>query len=135
MRLPLLAVYLLAGGVGCTPAPETQSQTIARLAREASAARRVIDSLNVAYLQPSPDLVAQYTDDAEVVAGPLELKGRAAIGTWIMGGASMGGTMRLRALSVSANGPLAIERGVYTMSLTPPGAPSAVSENGNYLIH
>jgi ketosteroid isomerase-like protein len=117
------------------PAADSSPQATSRLASESAAAKLVIDSLNAAYFHPSPDVLAQYAEDAEVVAGPLELKGRVAIADWIRGGESMGATMRMHALSVSANGPLAIERGVYTMTITPPGAPAALSEDGNYLIY
>lgn len=106
MRLQPLAIFAFAGSVGCAQATESPSQTAARLADESAAAKLVIDSLNAAYFQVSPDdILAQYAEDAEVVAGPMELKGRAAIGSWINFGASVGGTMRLRAVSVSANGP------------------------------
>jgi hypothetical protein len=70
-----------------------------------------------------PPVITQYAEDPEVVAGPMELTERTAIGNRIMAGASVGGTMRMQALSVAAGGPLAIERGVYTMTVTPPGAP------------
>jgi ketosteroid isomerase-like protein len=134
MRPLLLGTLALSVVLGCTPVSESPSQTAERLARESAAAKVVIDSLNAAYFHPSADVVTQYAEDAEVIAGPLELKGRTAIGKWLMGGASHGGTMLLHAMSVVAYGPLAIERGVYTMTITPPGGSSPLSENGNYLI-
>jgi ketosteroid isomerase-like protein len=135
MRLLHLGILTLSVVLGCAAGSESPSQAAARLARESAAAKVVIDSLNSAYLHPSAGVVAQYAEDAEVVAGPLELKGRTAIANGMTDGASVGGTMRMHAVSVTAYGPLAIERGVYTMTITPPGAPQALSEDGNYLIH
>jgi hypothetical protein len=136
MRCLLPGSLVLAVVCGCAPALESPAQEAERVARESAAVKGIVDSLNAAYFQGSADmLIAQYAEDAEIVAGPMELKGHAAIRGWMMGGASMNGTMRMRAVSIAANGPLAIERGVYTMTFTPPGAPSALSEDGNYLIH
>jgi ketosteroid isomerase-like protein len=122
-------MLLLALIAACVPEAESASEAAARVAGETAAAKRAIDSLNAAYAAD------QYAEDAEVVAGPMLLKGRAAITEWHKLGASMKGTMRLTAVSVAATGPLAIERGVYTMTFTPPGTTTPVSEDGNYLIH
>lgn len=129
MRLLPLITLLLAVMAGCVPKAESASESAARVASESAAAKGAIDSLNAA-LAPE-----QYAEDAEVVAGPMVLRGPVAIRQWFDGGAAMQGTMRLTAVSVAANGPLAIERGVYTMTFTPPGATAALSEDGNYLIH
>jgi len=129
VRILPLTTVLLAVLAGCAPKAESASESAARVASESAAAKRAIDSLNAAYA------AEQYAEDAEVVAGPLALKGRVAIAQWFDGGAALHGTMRLTAVSVAANGPLAIERGVYTMTITPPGAAAALSEDGNYLIH
>lgn len=129
MRLLPLTTVLLAVMAGCGPKAESASESAARIASESAAAKRAIDSLNAAY---APE---QYAEDAEVVAGPMVLKGPVAIRQWMDAGAAMQGTMKLTAVSVAADGPLAIERGVYTMTFTPPGAAAALSEDGNYLIH
>jgi hypothetical protein len=101
VRLLLLTALLLAVIAGCAPEAESASESAARIARESAAAKRAIDSLNAAYT------VEQYAENAEVVAGPLVLKGRVAIGQWFDGGAALHGTMKLTAVSVAANGQLA----------------------------
>jgi len=47
----------------------------------------------------------------------------------------MKAAIKLTATAVAANGPIAIERGEYALSLLPPGAKSALAENGVYLVH
>ena len=127
--------------VGCAPKPEGPEQAQARMDLESTAARRAIDSLNTDFAghfnAGHGDLVAaQYTEDGElqVVGLPL-LKGRAAIAGSVNELAKMKAAIKTTATAVSANGPLAIERGDYTLSLVPPGAPAAVTETGVYLIH
>ena len=138
MRLIFVALIGLAA---CAPKPETPEQATTRLATESSDAKRAIDSLNAEFEghfnAGHGDLVAaQYTEDGELqVPGAPFLKGRAAIAAAVTGLATMKAAIKTTATTVSASGPIAIERGEYTMSMVPPGAPAATSESGIYLIH
>jgi hypothetical protein len=46
-----------------------------------------------------------------------------------------GSTLVLNTESVSANGPIAVERGNYSITLTPPGATAPITDTGKYLVH
>ncbi len=138
MRLYCIALIGLAA---CAPKAETPQQAKARLTTEAADAKRAIDSLNTDFEghfnAGHGDLVAaQYTEDGElqVPNAPLT-KGRQAIAAAVNGLGTMKAAIKTTATSVAASGPIAIERGEYTLSLVPPGAPGAVSESGIYLIH
>lgn len=139
MRLLLAAAVVFLAG--CAPKPEGPEQAQARIDLESSAARKAIDSLNAEFNghfnAGHGDLVAaQYTEDGElqVPNAPL-LKGRAAIAASVNELAKMKAAITTKATSVAANGPLAIERGEYTLSVSPPGAAAPLSETGIYLIH
>ena len=138
MRLFLVALVACAA---CAPKAETPEATAARLQRESADAKRIIDSLNLEFeghfnQGHGEQVAAQYTEDGElqVVGSPL-LKGRQAIAEAVTGLGQMKAAIKTTATRVDAAGDLAIERGEYTMSLVPPGAPTAVSESGIYLIH
>ena len=44
-------------------------------------------------------------------------------------------TLVLTTESVDANGSLAVERGTYKITLTPPGATAPITDTGKYLVH
>ena len=138
MRFVVAAALLL---MACAPKPETAEQAQARLTQESAEAKRAIDSLNAEFeghfnAGHGDFVAAQYAEDGElqVVGRPL-LKGRQAIAGEVTGLGSMKAAIKTTATSVAASGPIAIERGEYTLSLLPPGAKTAVSETGVYLIH
>jgi uncharacterized protein (TIGR02246 family) len=135
---PFLALLVLAA---CAPKAETPEAAAARIQQESADAKRAIDSLNADFDRHfnqghGEQVAAQYTDDGElqVVGSPL-LKGRQAISAAVTGLGQMKAAIKTGATRVDASGDLAIERGEYTLSMTPPGAPAAVSETGVYLIH
>jgi ketosteroid isomerase-like protein len=138
MRLLLATALVLAG---CAPKPETPEQAQTRIASESADAKRAIDSLNTEFVAhfnaAHGDLVAaQYADDGELaVAGQQLIKGRKDIAGFVAGLGQMKATLKLTATSVQANGPIAIERGDYTLSVSPPGAPQALTETGTFLVH
>jgi len=138
MRTLLAGIVLLAA---CAPKPETAEQAQARIAIESADAKKVIDSLNsefVAHFNAGHgDLVAaQYTEDAELaVAGQPLVKGKKDIAGFVTGLSQMKAALTLTATSVEANGPVAIERGDYTLSISPPGASQALTETGTFLVH
>ncbi len=126
---------------GCGPQAETAEQAEARMQTETSAARTAIDSLArefATHLNAGhPDVVAGfYTENA--VAMPPNLptaSGRAAIQELFAQFVAMKAQLTLTTQSVSANGPIAIERGIYSVTMTPPGAPGPVTDTGKYLVH
>jgi ketosteroid isomerase-like protein len=140
MRTLLAALSL---SIACAPRPVTEGpeQAQARIDRESAAAKLVIDSLNAEFdghfnAGHGALVAAQYAEDGELqVVGSPVLKGRHAIATFIDGLGPLKAAIKLTATSVAANGPIAIERGEYALSLVPPGATTAVSETGVYLIH
>lgn len=134
------ALLLLAA---CSSAPPTESpeQTAQREAAETTEAKQIIDSLNLefngAFSSGLGDIVAaQYTPDGElVVSGQAPFKGRQAIAELVAEMAKLKAAITTRARTVTRHGPLAVELGDYTLSLTPPGARAATTESGTYMIH
>jgi ketosteroid isomerase-like protein len=136
-------VVTLLGAVamfaGCQPAAETAEQAEARMASEAAAARTAIEASNVRFAAhfnagQGDSVAAHYTEDGRVMAPNMPVaSGRQAIAAsmGMMGGA----TLVLTAESVAANGPLAIERGTYSITLTPPGATAPITDTGKFLVH
>lgn len=140
MRHSFLAGSLLALAA-CAPKAETPDQIQVRINAESIEAKRVIDSLNADFdghfnAGHGDQVAAQYTEDGELAVGGAPVaRGRAAIAAAVNGLVGVKATIKTTAVSVVANGPLAVERGDYTMSITPPGTPGPVSESGAYLIH
>lgn len=138
MRLPIAAAALVTLAA-CAPKAETPAEAATRLAVESATAKRAIDSLNAEFdghfNAGHGDLVAaQYTEDGELaVANEPVMKGRAAIAAMVTSLAPMKAAIKTTAVSVVANGDLAIERGDYTLSISTPGGPA--SESGVYLLH
>ena len=141
MRYLSLTAGALLFFVGCSPKAETSGDADLRIARESSAAKMVIDSLNAEFdaafnAGRGDDVASQYTDDGSLaVPNAPAMQGRVALAEGVNGLASMKAAIRTKAVSVMANGPLAIEHGEYTLSIVPPGAPTALTESGTYLIH
>jgi ketosteroid isomerase-like protein len=123
----------------CQPAAETAEQAEARMASEAAAARTAIEAANLRFAAhfnagQGDSVAAHFTEDGRVMAPNMAVaSGRPAIAAsmGMMGGA----TLVLTAESVAANGPLAIERGTYSITLTPPGATAPITDTGKYLVH
>ena len=69
-----------------------------------------------------------------VVGNPVA-KGRQQIAAMINDLAPAKATLSLTADKVTAIGPVAIERGTWSLSLTPAGAPGPVTESGTFLVH
>lgn len=137
-------LVLLAAGLtlaACAPTLETPAQAEARQASETAAVQKIIDSTNTDFEghfnAGHGDLVAaQYSEDAELMLGGQPVaKGRAAIAGMVNAMATMKAALKLTSTSVARSGPIAVERGTYTISIQPPGAPSALTEEGNFLVH
>lgn len=122
-------------------AKETADQLQTRMASESAAAKTAIEATNAEFAshfnQGHADVVAgYYTEDAVFMApNAPAAEGRAAIQKAIEELLPLKPQLTLTTVSVVANGPLAVERGTYVMTLTPPGAPAAVSDTGKYLVH
>ena len=140
---------VLAGLVllGCQPKPETAEQMKTRMDTESAAAQTAIEAKNALFMrwvaEQKPDSIATLyaasgrimAPNMAVVSGPEGvagfMKGMYAPNTTV--------ALTLTADEVTANGPLAIERGHWTYTITPvAGAPTgtmAVSDSGSYLVH
>lgn len=136
--VPLAALALLAG---CQPKADTPEQSQARTATESAAAKTAIDSLNAEFVKHfnmgHMDIVAGfYTEQAHMMPpnGPTAV-GREAIKAVLSSFVALQPVLALKAESVVASGADAIERGVVTFIMTPPGASAPVTDTGKYLVH
>ncbi len=136
--MTVLALGLLAG---CQPKAETPDQAQTRMDTESAAAKVVIDSLDVEFAKHfnmgHADLVAAfYTEQGHLMAPNMAAAvGRPAITQGLAGMAAMKPDLKLTGDAVVANGPIAIERGAYTFTFTPPGATAPMTDTGKYLVH
>ena len=143
MGITIRGVTVLALGLlaGCQPKGETPDQAQARMDTESAAAKVVIDSLDVEFAKhfnmAHADLVAAfYTEQGHLMAPNMAAAvGRQAITQGLAGMAAMKPDLKLTAEAVVANGPIAIERGVYSFTFTPPGATAPMTDLGKYLVH
>jgi ketosteroid isomerase-like protein len=131
----------LGAMVGCTPAAETPEQATARMATETADARTAIEASNQAFVAHfaaghGDSVAAGFTENGRMMEpnAPAYI-GRAAIAASASMMANMKATLTLNIEEVSASGPLAIERGTYKITLSPPGAPGPVTDTGKYLVH
>jgi ketosteroid isomerase-like protein len=124
---------------GCAPKPETPEQAEARMTADAASARTAIEASNqqfVAHFNAGhgDSVAAFYTEDGRVMAPNMAVaSGRQAIAASM--GMMAGATLVLTTEAVAANGPLAVERGTYKITLTPPGATAPITDTGKYLVH
>jgi len=143
MRRMSRVVLALGLGVvaGCAPKAETAEQADQRMATEAAAARTAIEASNQRYTAffnagQSDSLAALFAENGRMMVpnGPAAV-GRAAMATSLKGMAAMKPALVLTTEDVAVNGPLAIERGTYKFTFTPPGATAAMTDTGKYLVH
>ena len=136
---PMLLALL--GTLAACQSVETPAQTATRMARESAEAATAIRGLNDRFghlfsTGQWDSLAAMYTADAVVMVpnGP-PMVGRDAIRAGFAGmGAQMQSyTLTLRADTVIANGPLAVEQGRYTDAGTTT-AGVATADTGKYLV-
>jgi ketosteroid isomerase-like protein len=143
MRALAGLAFTLALGItaACQPKAETPEQKQARMDTESAAVRTVIDSLDrefaVHFNQGHGDIVAaMYTEQAHVMPpnAPAAV-GREAIKAVFAPFFAMKSELKLTPDAVVANGPVALERGTYSVTFTPPGASAPVTDTGKYLVH
>lgn len=137
----LVSALGLVAFVACQPPPETPEAAQARMETEAAAARTALDSMAQAFAEHvnmgHADVVAGfYAEDAVLMPpnAPAAI-GRAAIQEVWAGLIAMQPQLTVTPLSVSANGPLAVDRGSYSLTFTPPGASQPMTDTGKYLAH
>lgn len=140
-RCTLIPALALVALTGCQ-ATETAEQMEHRMQMESDSASAAITARNEAFgaafaaRQPET-LAALYTADGVLMPpGMAAVTGRdniQAAFTGMFGETPEGVTLTLRATQVTANGPVAVERGVYTM--TGPGPDGSPMEStGKYLV-
>jgi len=131
--MPWIACLALV--TACTESPDKAD---ARMKAEADAARPLIEAQMARYSRGAAagnadTLLAMYAPDAVVMppnqklATMDSLRARfARLGPFQVSFATRG---------LTVNGPVAIERGVWSAVMSPPGAPLAVVRDGKYLAH
>lgn len=134
----VLAAALVAAG--CQKA-ETAEQAAARMQAEADSAKAAIEAQNQAFMRymtaNAPDSLASlYTEDATVMAPNMAtVTGRANIREAFAGMLAAGvPQFHLTTQTVSANGPLAVERGRYHLELAAAAGRPAIADSGKYLV-
>lgn len=137
----VVAAMGLAMLAGCQPKAETAEQAQARMDTESAAAKTIIDSIVVEFAKHfnlgHGDVVAEfYAEQGHVMApnAPVAV-GREAIKATLATFFAMKPELKITSEAVVANGPLAIERGVYSLTFTPPGAKAPMTDTGKYLVH
>lgn len=137
--MSMFALGTIAILAGCQPAAETAEQAEQRMASESAAAKTAIEASNTQFTAhfnagQGDSVAAHYAEDGRVMAPNMAVAaGRQAIAASM--GMMAGATLALTTESVTANGPLAVERGTYSITLTPPGATAPITDTGKYLVH
>jgi len=137
MRL-LLAILALAA---CRPRAETPEAALARQAADQQAAEDAIRPLMERYVTHynsghADSLAAFYAPDAHLMPANLpEVVGQAAIQAAFSQAMASKGQLKLVTEEIVASGDLAVERGTYEETYTPPGASAPVTDRGKYLAH
>jgi ketosteroid isomerase-like protein len=131
--MPLLACLVLVAA--CTESPEKAQ---ARMQAEADAARPEIEAQHARFSRGAAagnadTMLAAYAPDATLMPPNLPAMGLdstrarfAAVGPYQVSFATR---------SLEVNGALAVERGVWSATLSPPGFTFAVVRDGKYLAH
>jgi ketosteroid isomerase-like protein len=142
LRMTRVVLVLGLGVVaGCAPKAETAEQAEARMATETADARTAIEASNqqfMAHLNAGhgDSVAAFYTENGRLMEPNAAVHtGRPAIATAIGEMIAMKPTLALTTEDVAANGALAVERGTYKFTFTPPGAPAPMTDTGKYLVH
>ena len=125
----------------CRPRAETPEAHMARQAAEQEAAedaiRPLVERFVTHYNSGHADsLAAFFAPDAHLLPANLPaVVGPAAIQTAFTQAAASKGQLKLVTEEITAAGDLAVERGTYEETYTPPGASAAVTDRGKYLVH
>lgn len=139
--LSLTAAVVVLSGFGCRPRAETPEAIMARQAADQKAAedaiRPLVERFVTHYNSGHADsLAAFYTPDAHLMPANLPaMVGQAAIQTAFSQALASKGQLTLVTESISASGDLAVERGTYEETYTPPGSTAPMTDKGKYLVH
>lgn len=121
---------------------ETPDQAQTRMQTESDAAKAAISTVATQYgvhlTANHPDSLAEYFTDNGIIMPPgaPAVTGKAAIRTWLAAnGLPPGATITIQTVDVTANGPLAVERGTYAFSMPAQGRTPAMNNAGKYLNH
>lgn len=140
----ILGAAALLGAAGCKPKPETPDQAQARMEQEGAAARTQIEALAKRWegwnaAGQADSIASAFTDRGyQLAPNAPPAMGREAIQAYQAQTFSMGqSTVHISVDQVTANGPLAVARGVYDQSVTPgPNAPAgmtAMADTGKWV--
>jgi len=141
-RFPLIALATLGVAAACQPTAESPEAQRARLMAESDSARPAIEAQGTRFARyfnagQIDSVVAMYTSSATVMPpGMPAVTGTDSIrATFAAMGSMMpaGTTLAFQVQSVVANGPIAIERGAWTMT-TPAAGGAATETRGKYLV-
>jgi ketosteroid isomerase-like protein len=134
-RIAVAAAALVVAA--CKPQPETAEQANARMSAEGDSVKAQLEAMAATYARQmmgghTDSLAMFYADNAVMMAPNMPTAtGKENIRQALAGMFAQGAPTNvvLRVESVSANGPIAVERGRYSMVMGP------VSDSGKYLIH
>lgn len=136
----LLASLLLVAA--CAPKAETAEQMQARMQTESAAAKTAITALSNSFATHmsaghTDSVVNMYTENAMLMPPNMPaVSGRDGIRTWMAANAfPQGATFTLTTADVMANGPLALERGTFSIEMPAMGHNPAMTVQGKYLAH
>ena len=140
----ILGAATLLGVAACAPKPETPEQAQTRMDQEAAAARTQIEAVAKRWegwnaAGQADSIAAAFTDRGyQLAPNAPPAMGREAIQASQVQTFSMGpSTLHISVDQVSANGPLAVARGAYDVSVTPgPNAPpgmTAMADTGKWV--
>lgn len=143
MRPTRLAPLAAIGVLFACQATETEDQMRARMQAESDSARAAIEAAAAAFSQHfnaghADSAGAFYAPNAVLMpAGAPAVTGRDSIVAALQGFFGMmppGASFALEVQRVTANGPMAVDRGAWTMTTpTPDGEPMVA--RGKYLVH
>lgn len=140
----ILGAAAVLTAAGCKPKPETPEQAQARMEQEAAAVRPQVEALAKRWegwtaAGQADSIAGAFTDRGyQLAPNAPPAMGREAIQAYQAQTFSMGQSMlHISVDQVSANGPLAVARGAYDVSVTPgPNAPAgmmAIADTGKWV--
>jgi uncharacterized protein (TIGR02246 family) len=139
--LSITTAAVILSGAACRPRAETPEAALARQAADQKAAedaiRPLVEHFVTHYNSGHADsLAAFYAPDAHLMPANLaEVVGQTAIQAAFAQALASKGQLKLVTEEISASGDLAVERGTYEETYTPPGASAAITDRGKYLVH
>jgi ketosteroid isomerase-like protein len=137
-RRIVLHGLIVITALACRPA-ETPDQMEARMRAESDAARPAIEAQLARFSRGAAagnidSMMAVYAPNAVVMPPgmPAVIKSQDLRAMFAASGPF---TIAFQIQNVSANGPMAVDRGTATYSMTPPGGGAAMTVSGKYLAH